>query len=126
MPQVLLYNITDREKLVKIKLTLFRLGIPCREIAPEEYAHPLGYLLGREGYAPAAGNPEGSFTAEMLLMDDLRGAMLDRFLDELRAARATVVSRAGSMGRRDLWPPSTMWPGPRCGSTGNWSGSIWP
>ena len=42
MPQVLLYNITDPEKLLKIKLILYRLGVACREVAPEEYAHPLG------------------------------------------------------------------------------------
>ena len=103
MPQVLLYNITDREKLLKIKLTLFRLGLPCREVAPEEYAHPLGYLLGLAGYAPAPECPEESFTAEMLLMDGLRGAILDRFLDELRTARASVALKAVATEHNVAW-----------------------
>ena len=94
MPQVLLYNITDPDKLVKIKLALYRLGVPCREIAPEECAHPLGYLLGLDGYAPAGEAPAEGFTAEMLLMDGLRGTLLDRFLDELRRMRATVPLKA--------------------------------
>ena len=103
MPQVLLYNITDPDKLVKIKLALYRLGVPCREIAPEDYAHPLGYLLGLEGYAPAAEPPAESFSAEMLLMDGLRGALLDRFLDELRRMRAAVPLKAVVTEHNAAW-----------------------
>ena len=94
MPQVLLYNITDPEKLLKIKLILYRLGVACREVAPEEYAHPLGYLIGREDYSPSPETPTESFSAEMLLMDGLPGPLFNRFLDELRIVRAAVALKA--------------------------------
>ena len=103
MPQVLLYNITDPEKLLKIKLILYRLGVACREVAPEEYAHPLGYLIGREDYSPAPEIPAESFSAEMLLMDGLPGPLFNRFLDELRIVRASVALKAVATEHNVAW-----------------------
>ena len=52
MSKVLLYNITDSKKLLAIRLELARAGISIREVAETELTHPLGYLLGMEGFAP--------------------------------------------------------------------------
>ena len=109
MAQVLLSNITDREKLLKIKLTLFKLGVACREVAPEEYAHPLGYLLGRAGYAPAAEEAAAErFAAEMVLMDGLQGPLFNRFLDSLRAERATVALKAVATEHNVSWSSARL------------------
>ena len=85
--------VTDRS----FWLSLFNFAMP------EDYAHPLGYLLGLEGYAPAAEPPAESFSAEMLLMDGLRGALLDRFLDELRRMRAAVPLKAVVTEHNAAW-----------------------
>ena len=107
MAQVLLYNIADREKLVKIKLTLLRLGVACREVAPEEFAHPLGWLLGREGYAPSAVAPE-TFTDEMLVMEGLQGPTFSAFLDGLRTAAAQVALKAVATEHNVDWSSAQL------------------
>ena len=65
MTGVLLYNL-DREKLLKIKFILFKLGLAAREISPAEFGHPIGYLAGLEGFAPAE-EPGVPFAGEMLV-----------------------------------------------------------
>ena len=94
MAQLLLYNINDREKLVKIKMVLYRMGIACREVQAAELAHPIGHLLGRGDFAPAIPGGVEPFSDEMMVMDGLRGAQLDQFLDQLRSMDAAVSLKA--------------------------------
>lgn len=93
MGTVLLYNLNDTEKRMKIKLCLYRLGLSAKDVAPEDFGHPLGYLLGLEGFAPAAGEAE-SFTAEMLVMHALSRQQFSALLDALRQARVPVKLKA--------------------------------
>ena len=93
MAQVLLYNIRESDKLVKIKLALYRLGIPCREVPPEDFARPIASLLNEETHPSPPGAPE-AFSEEMLLMDGLSGPTFSAFLDELRTVGASVALKA--------------------------------
>ena len=59
MGTVLLYNLSDADKRMKIKLILYRLGLAAKDVSPEDFGCPLGYLLGQEDFAPAGA--EGTF-----------------------------------------------------------------
>lgn len=94
MEKVLLYNIPEGEKRRRILVALLRLGITARDVAPEEYACPIGALAGLEGYAPADGSADGGFTDEMLVMCGLPQKKFGAFLDALRASRVSVALKA--------------------------------
>ena len=93
MARVLLYNIQSEEKGMKIRLAAFRLGIACQVVSPEDFAAPVGYLLGLTGYGRGEA-AAASFSDEMLLMEGLRGGQLNAFIDALRTARVPVALKA--------------------------------
>ena len=94
MGEVLLYNIPEGEKRRRILVATTRLGIRARDVSAEEYAHPIGWLAGLEGFAPG-GEPAGeSFADEMLVMCGLPAGKFNAFLDALRASRANVALKA--------------------------------
>ena len=92
MGTVLLYNLNDADKRMRIKLILFRLGLSARDVRPEEFGCPLGLLLGREGFAPA--EADGSFAEEMLVMHELSQAQFSSLLNALRQGRVPVALKA--------------------------------
>ena len=94
MSKVLLYNITDSKKLLAIRLELARAGISIREVAETELTHPLGYLLGMEGFAPGLPGSVTPFPEEMMVMEGLRGPRLNQFLDALRSHGASIALKA--------------------------------
>ena len=94
MGKVLLYNIPEGEKRRRIQVALLRLGITARDVAPEEYCHPVGYLARLEGFGPSEEPCRESFGDEMLVMCGLPSRQFSAFLDALRASRANVALKA--------------------------------
>ncbi len=92
MAMVLLYNFQDPARRMAVKLCLHRQGISCRDVAPEEQGHPLGLLLGREGFDPGAA--AAAFTEEMLVLHDLSPAQLNSLLDALRRDGLRIALKA--------------------------------
>ena len=107
MALVLLYNITDDAKRQKIALAAWKLGIDARRVAPEDYAHPIGYLLGLEGFS-AGEDAAPPFDAEMLLMHDLSSAQFSGFLDALRRSRSTVALKAVATEHNIGWSSAAL------------------
>ena len=103
MATVLLYNIRQREKLGKIKFILFKLGLRARQVSPEEYAQPIGYLAGLEGFEPAEAAPGEPFTGEMLVMAGLSSQQFSAFLNALRQNRCTVALKAVLTDTNAAW-----------------------
>lgn len=93
MTNVLLYNI-GKDKLPKIQFILFKLGLRARQVSPTEYAHPIGYLAGIEGYEPVQDAPGKPFPGEMLVMAGLSSQQFSAFLNALRQNRCTVALKA--------------------------------
>ena len=93
MTNVLLYNIS-KDKLPKIQFILFKLGLRARQVSPAEYAQPIGYLAGLEGFIATEDAPGESFTGEMLVMAGLSSAQFSGFLNALRQNRCTVALKA--------------------------------
>ena len=87
MSKILLYNIQG-EKLMKLRGAAALLGLEAIEVPPQAHAHPVGYLLGYEGFAPS-GSAE-SFPEEMLVMETLSSPLLDY----MRTSGATVALKA--------------------------------
>lgn len=93
MALVLLYNIRDEAKRLKIGFAARKLGVAVRSVAPEEFGHPIGSLLGLEGFSPSDASAE-PFEAEMLLMHELSPVQFSGFLEALRRGRTPVALKA--------------------------------
>ena len=101
MSKVLLYNITG-EKCMKIRIAALRLGLEPIEVPAEAFAHPLGYLLGLEGFEPAEGSE--TFSGEMLVMEMLSSPLLDA----LRAVGAPVALKAVVTEQNRGWSSAAL------------------
>ena len=101
MATVLLYNFTDPGRRLAVRLCLHRLGLPWREVAPEEQGQPLGLLLGLAGYEPAAAS--AVFTEEMLVMHGLSREQFGALLDALRRSRVPVALKAVVTETNIVW-----------------------
>lgn len=109
MARVLLYNFRNEARRKKVKVLLFRLALPSREVEPEEQGYPLGTLLGAPGTVyeePAApeteqGEPavpgeaaDEPFTEEMLVMHGLAPRQFHGLVDGLRQQGVIVPLKA--------------------------------
>ena len=91
MSTILIYNLPP-EKDAKVKMLCRKLGFASRTVEESEYGCSLGFLLGisqddtvKDGTA---------FDEEMLYIADLRGGMLNLFLDQLRRKKLSVPLKA--------------------------------
>ena len=77
-----MYNL-HTEKGRKIKMLCIRMKIKIKEVMPEQYLEPVGYLAGIEGIQPNGQVYEGTgFDGEMLVLKGFDQGTLDRFLRE--------------------------------------------
>lgn len=108
MASIFLYNIKDAEKLNRIRAVALRRGVRLRAVNYEEYGHPLGWLCGREGFAPAESYTAADFTDEMLVLEGLSGRALSELLDALRTARAQVALKAVVTDTNAAWSSAAL------------------
>ena len=102
MARLLLYNIKDADRLMKIRIAALRAGLEAVEVAEENFAHPIGYLLGYEGFAPAEGTER--FTEEMLVMEQLSSPLLDA----LRTQGTPVALKAVVTEQNSGWSSAAL------------------
>lgn len=109
MAQVLLFNIRG-DKLRRIRMLTFKLGLRCIEVAPEDFSRPLGELCGRADEAVADGADEApAFGGEMLVMDGLSSAQFHGLLDALRRERAAVALKAVVTESNSRWSAARLY-----------------
>ena len=101
MSRILLYNIRG-EKLAKIRIAALVLGLEAIEVPPESFGHPLGFVLGLEGFAPS--EAADSFDEEMLVMETLSSPLLDA----LRASGAPVALKAVVTEQNSRWSAAAL------------------
>lgn len=106
MAMVLLYNLRDTDKRMKLKLCLYRQGLRCLDVAPEDFGHPVGYLLGLAGYGP--GEADEGFEDEMLVMHDLSRGQFSALLDALRQGHVPVALKAVVTETNAAWSSSRL------------------
>lgn len=107
MALVLLYNISDDAKRQRIGFAAWKLGIGSRSVPAEDFAHPIGYLLGLEGFGPSA-EPAAPFDREMLVMHGLNSAQFSGFLDALRRNRVPVALKAVATEHNVSWSSAAL------------------
>lgn len=90
---VLLYNFTDKDRVLKLKQALLPLGFRLKAVERKDYLKPIGVLAGVKGMerTEVSGNTEGpaeydgpGFDAEMVLMAGFAPAQIDAFIKSLR------------------------------------------
>ena len=101
MAKVLLYNIHG-EKLKKIRTAASLLGITPVEVPEDSHVHPIGFLMGYEGFAPS--DKAERFESEMLVME----ALFSPLLDYMRKSGATVALKAVVTEQNRAWSGAAL------------------
>lgn len=101
MAKVLLYNIKG-EKLMKIRSAAALLGIAAVEVPEDAQAHPIGCMMGYEGFALS--DAEERFADEMLVMETLFSPLLDY----MRKNGATVALKAVVTEQNKAWSGAAL------------------
>lgn len=83
-PTLLAFAVSE-DRLSRLRFACMRLGVTVHPVAPEDYAQPLGALLGLQPRVEAA--PQEGPVGEMLVMCAFDEALLNRFLAALRQLR---------------------------------------
>ena len=79
--QILLYNIKDKKRAMDIRRVLMPLKIRIKNISPDEFAYPIGYLLGLEGYEASDTPAEDCFFEdEMMIMAGFTSYDIDQVI----------------------------------------------
>lgn len=79
--QILLYNIKDKKRAMDIRRVLMPLKIRIKNISPDEFAYPIGYLLGLEGYEESDTPAEDCFFEdEMMIMAGFTSYDIDQVI----------------------------------------------
>ena len=102
MPKVLLFNIHDADKRMKIRVAALRAGLEAVEVGETDLARPIGSLFGREGFAPA--EEAERFSEEMLVMETLSSPLLDA----MRASGAAVALKAVLTEQNSAWSAAAL------------------
>ena len=91
MSKVLIYNL-DPEKDAKVKMLCRKMNIEAQTVEKSDYSMTMGALLGlTEDTARREGK---DFDDEMMYLVDLRGGMLNLFLDQLRRKKLVIPLKA--------------------------------
>ena len=101
MSKVLLYNIQG-DKLAKIRRAAGLLGLELIGVPPEAFGHPIGFVLGYEGFTPSEQTED--FTDEMLVMETLCSPLLDY----LRKNGAGVALKAVVTEQNSAWSGAAL------------------
>lgn len=101
MAKILLYNIQG-EKLAKIRTAAVLLGITPIEVPEDAHSHPVGYLLGYEGFVPS--DAVEHFDDEMLVME----ALFSPLLDYMRKNGAAVALKAVVTEQNRAWSGAAL------------------
>ena len=102
MPKVLLFNIRDTDKRMKIRVAALRAGLEAMEVGEADFARPIGSLFGLDGFAPA--EEAETFSDEMLVMQELSSPLLDA----MRASGATVALKAVLTEQNSAWSAAAL------------------
>lgn len=84
-PTLLAIAVSD-DRLSRLRFCCMKLGITVKPVVPEDYAQPLGALLGLQERVDATA-PDDAAVGEMLVMAAFDNTLVNRFLAALRQLR---------------------------------------
>ena len=107
---ILLFHVSDKEKLLKIEMALFPLHVRLKKVKTEEYNQPLGVLAGVKDAVPKEGANNG---------DDLPDTMIVfAFFDDNRLNQALAALKKSGAGplpyKAVLTPTNQLWTAQEC------------
>ena len=97
---VLMFNISDPEKVNLIRVLSIRLNFACRTVPPDRQGCLIRDLLDRGGDSPVPGKP---FYDEMLVMDGFSHPDLNFLLNELIRTGHTIRLKAVVTQTNEKW-----------------------
>ena len=101
---VLLINITDKQRLRKMKMALLPLKVRMRQVSQEEYLQPVGYLAGNKDVLSGQNNDSGeALEKEMVVFAAIGDNLLDRILAAMRKAGVQVDYKAVLTEHNQTW-----------------------
>ncbi len=104
-PILLFYNLHG-DKRTQLGLLCQELGIEVREVAPEQYAQPIGVLLDM---MPPIAAPMGRVEDEMLVMAYFDQALLTAFLAQMRQRQIPPVALKATLTLNNMtWSSETL------------------
>ena len=107
---ILLFNLPEKDKLLKLEMALFPLRVRLKRISHENYNQPLGVLAGTKDMPPADGTYDGPELPDSMLVFC--------FLDDNRLNQALAALRKCGAGpfpyKAILTPTNSEWTAPDC------------
>lgn len=107
---ILLFNLPEKDKLLKLEMALFPLRVRLKRISHENYNQPLGVLAGTKDMTPADGTYDGPELPDSMLVFC--------FLDDNRLNQALAALRKCGAGpfpyKAILTPTNSEWTAPDC------------
>jgi hypothetical protein len=107
---ILLFNVPDKEKRVKIELSLFPLHVRMKYIQSKDYHQPLGVLAGIKDAIPAQGSYSGEELPDtMIVFAFFNDNKLNQALAALRKSGAGTLPY-----KAVLTPTNQFWTAQEC------------
>ncbi len=98
----------SQEKEAALRKICSRQGIKFKVVPPEEFGLPLNVLFGFVPQGAVSPKETPSFQEEMLLMYQLNGSAMDKFLRALRQAEVTIPLKAVLTPTNSTWLPQDL------------------
>lgn len=105
----------SKEKEAALRKICSRQGIKFKVVPPKEFGLPLNVLFGfvpQGAASPGKEEPEAKeapfFQEEMLLMYQINGSAMDKFLRALRQAEVTIPLKAVLTPTNSTWLPQDL------------------
>ena len=116
---ILLFNIQDRQKALKIEMALFPLHVRLRRIKPEDYGHTLGYLAGLKDTESETPAEPADSTGSQSSFPELDSEMIVfAFFDDRRLNQTLAALRKSGAGplpyKAILTPTNQSWTPSEC------------
>lgn len=107
---VLSYNLTE-QKMSSLEAVCRKLGIRIKSVPKDDFAKPIGALMGftiETGEELDVCAKSVDFDDEMLVLYNITGTGLDKFLKAIKQAEATVVLKAILTADNQSWLPCKL------------------
>lgn len=102
---VLAYNF-EKEKLSALEAVCRKQGVRVKVVEPTDFNKPVGAMMGFD--VPDYAGTDYEFEDEMMVLYNIAGSALDKFLKALRTAEISVPLKAVLTASNQGWIPAAL------------------
>lgn len=108
---ILFYNLNPPDVMKKWKGICFRMGIRVKEVVPEQFHQPLGYLVGLPGFEAAEPTSQpDTFSEPMLVLQKFTGKRMEELWRQSKKAGVpNVPLKAVLTVHNSTWDSVTLY-----------------